>query len=87
MEIAHNNFEIQYTVSSNGRNVFTQTSQSGLPYWGMKDSGLTFISYNVPQTLPVSENLSATVKIKGDIEAFINKYGPTQIVIQKGSDL
>ena len=87
MESAHTNLELQYSVSIGGRKVFTQTAQKGWSYWGMENSGLTFISYNVPQALPVSKKLSATVTVQGDIEAFINQYGPTQLVIRKGSDL
>ena len=58
MESAHTNLEILYAVSIDGRNVFSQTSQKGWPYWGMKNSGLMFISYNVPQDLPVGKKLS-----------------------------
>ena len=87
MEEAHSNFEVKYTVSNNSGIVFTQTSKKGWPYWGMKDSGLKFISYNVPKTLPVNESLFATITIKGDIKAFINKYGVTKVSIKKGSDL
>jgi len=87
MEGAHNNFEVQYTVSNDSGVVFTQISKKGWPYWGMEESGLTFISYNVPQTLPVNENLFATITIKGDMKAFIEKYGVTKVAIRKGSDL
>jgi hypothetical protein len=87
MESAHTNLEIQYAVSIEGKTVFSQTSQKGWPYWGMKNSGLMFISYNVPQDLPVGKKLSAVVTVHGDIAALIKKYGPTQLVIRKGSDL
>jgi len=87
MEEADSNFEITYTVSNNSGIVFTQASEKGWPYWGMNDSGLTFISYNVPKTLPVNESLSATITIKGDIKAFIDKYGVTKVSIKKGSDV
>ena len=86
MESAHTNIEVEYVVSIGGRTVFTQKSQKGWPYWGMKNSGLTFVSYDIPQALPVGEKVSATVTLQGDIEAFINKYGPTQLIVRKGSD-
>jgi hypothetical protein len=87
MGSVYTTLEIQYAVSVDGRNVFSQTSQKGWPYWGMKNSGLMFLSYNVPQDLPVGVKLSAAVTLHGDIAALINKYGPTQLVIRKGSDL
>lgn len=86
MEEANSNFEVTYTVSNNSGILFTLASKKGWPYWGMNESGLTFISYNVPKTLPVKENLSATITIKGDIKAFIDKYGVTKVSIKKGSD-
>ncbi len=87
METAENNFEIQYVVSSGGKDILTQTSQKGLPYWGREKSGLIFIFYSVPRDLPANKQLTATIIVKGDIETFIKKYGATQIVIRKGSDV
>ena len=87
MEEAYSNFEVTYTVSNNSGIIFTQTSKKGWSYWGMNESGLTFISYNIPKALPVNESLFATITIKGDIKAFIDKYGVTKVSIKKGSDV
>lgn len=87
MEEAYSNFEVTYTVANNSGIIFTQTSKKGWSYWGMNESGLTFISYNIPKALPVNESLFATITIKGDIKAFIDKYGVTKVTIKKGSDV
>lgn len=86
MEMAENNFEIEYVVTSGEKIIFSQKSNKGWPYWGQKDSGLTFISYHVPQDLPVNTELFAALIIKGDTASFINKYGPARLSIRKGSD-
>lgn len=86
MEYPDNNLELQYIVSSGDKIVFSRSSKKGWPYWGKNTSGLTFVSYNVPEVLPVDHDLFASITIKGDINAFINKYGPAQMIIRKGSD-
>ncbi len=86
MEMAENNFEIEYVVTNGEKVIFSQKSNKGRPYWGQKDCGLSFISYHVPQELPVNTVLFATLIVKGDISSFINKYGPTRLSIRKGSD-
>ena len=87
MKIADNNFEVEYVVSKGDKIIFTQKSRKYGAYWGLENSGLTFISYKVPLELPINTKLTATIKINGDIAAFINKYGATRINIRKGSDL
>ncbi len=72
MEMAKNNFELKYEVISGEKVIFSKKSNKGWPYQGKKDSGLTFISYNVPQEQPVNTELFATLVVKGDIESFIN---------------
>ncbi len=86
MEMAENNFEIEYVVSNGEKILFSQRSNKGWSYWGENNSGINYISYKVPQELPVNAKLFATVKVKGDISSFIKKYGPTRLSIRKGSD-
>ncbi len=86
MEMAENNFEIEYVVTSGKKVLFSKKSSKSWPYWGQKKSGLIFISYHVPQELPVNTELFATLIVKGDVASFINKYGPTRLSIRKGSD-
>ena len=87
MKVAENNFEIECVVTNGKKVIFSQKSKKGWPYWRQKNSGFTFISYHVPQDLPVNTTLSATLKVKGDKVLFINKYGSTRLSIRKGSDL
>jgi len=87
METADNNFEVEYRVTDGQKEIFNKKSNKGWPYWGQKNSGLTFISYQVPDELPVNTKVFATIKVKGNITSFTKKYGSTRLSIRKGSDL
>ncbi len=67
--------------------LFTKTSSYAGGFKGSRGSGLTFIRYSLPEDLPINRKLNAEIKIKGNIDDFMNKYGESQIIIKKGSDL
>lgn len=67
--------------------LFSKTSSYAGGFKGSKGSGLTFIRYSLPEDLPINRKLNAEIEIMGNIDDFMNKYGDTQIIIKKGSDL
>ncbi len=50
---------------------------------------LLVIFFHLPliADIPVNTKLSATIKVKGDIATFAEKYGQTKLSIRKGSDI
>ncbi len=81
------NLELYYVVKNDNKVLFQQSSKVVSQYWGQNHNGLIFITYAIPQTLPVNVTLDTTVTVSGDIKAFLKDHGPTQIVVRKGSDL
>jgi len=67
--------------------LFSKTSTYAGGFKGSRGSGLTFIRYSLPEDLPVNRKLNAGIKIKGNIDDFMNKYGDAKLIIKKGSDL
>jgi len=67
--------------------VFTKTTTYVGSYKSPSGSGFRYIKYSLPENLPVAKELNVKIEISGNIEKFINKYGKTEIVIRKGSDL
>ncbi len=87
MEIAEHNLKIRLTVEKDGKILYDRMTQKAISYWGKEDSELMFQRYEVPEDLPVNTLLKAKVYIEGDIGDFIKRYGPTKIVLKKGSDI
>ncbi len=67
--------------------LFSKTSSYAGGFKGSRGSGLTFIRYSLPGDLPINRKLNAEIKITGNIDDFMNKYGEAKIIIKKGSDL
>ena len=67
--------------------LFSKTTSHAGGFKGSRGSGLTFIRYSLPEDLPVNRKLNAGIKIKGNIDDFMNKYGDAKLIIKKGSDL
>jgi hypothetical protein len=81
------NLEVSLTVTDGERALLNQFSNAPTSYWGATDQGLIFISYRVPDNLPVSKTLNATFGVGGDIKSFVEKYGPATLTLRKGSDM
>ena len=84
---ASDNLELHYVVKNGNKVLFQQNSKVTSQYWGQNQNGLIFITYAIPQALPVNVTVDATVTVSGDIKAFLKDHGPTQVVVRKGSDL
>ncbi|MHC4269752.1 MAG: hypothetical protein ACYSWS_11900 [Planctomycetota bacterium] len=67
--------------------LFSKTTSYAGTFKGLQGSGLTFIRYSLPEDLPINRKLNAKIKIMGNIDDFMNKYGDAKIIIKKGSDL
>jgi hypothetical protein len=55
-------------------------------FWGREDYGAFLVSYKVPRDLPISRELTAKIKISGDLRGFLERRGNTVLKIQKFSD-
>ncbi|OEU50281.1 MAG: hypothetical protein BA871_15185 [Desulfuromonadales bacterium C00003096] len=55
-------------------------------FWGREDYGAFLVSYKVPRVLPISRELTAKIKISGNLRDFLERRGNTVLKIQKFSD-
>lgn len=87
METFKYDLSIRLTIELNGKAIYTKSSKKGWANWpSNSETWLRFISYDVPNDLPVGKMLNAKIFIDGDIEKFIDRYGETEIFLSKGSD-
>lgn len=86
-KIDKNDISMSVSFYDNKTVLFSKTSTYAGGFKGSRGSGLTFIRYSLPEDLPINRKLNADIKITGNIDDFINKYGDAQIIIKKGSDL
>jgi hypothetical protein len=77
---------VTISVYDGKKEVFSKTASEISPFRGLNDSGFWYLSYLVPENLPIDKELNAKITVVGNIESFINEYGNAKIVIQKGSD-
>ncbi|MCD4688295.1 MAG: hypothetical protein K8R55_03045 [Desulfuromonadaceae bacterium] len=55
-------------------------------FWRREDYGAFLLSYKVPGNLPIARELTAKVKISGNLKGFLERRGGTVLMIQKVSD-
>jgi len=86
MDKLKNDFKVRCIVQKDGQVLYDETLDKGWSYWGGSSDGLTFQRYRVPQDLPIDTLLKVKVIIEGDLNSFVSDYGPTKLIIRKGSD-
>ncbi len=82
-----NDLIMDFSLKHHDNISLSKTTQSIGTFWGRKDCGLRFLTYQVPDIVPVDKPIKAKVIIRGNIEEFISSYGEATLYIKKGSDL
>ena len=74
------------SVSDGKKELFKMGPEKAGTYLGRNDYGAYLAWYKVPRDLPLSTQLTATVKISGDLKGFLKRRGSAVLKIQKFSD-
>jgi hypothetical protein len=77
---------VTLSVSDGEKELFKMGPERAGQFFGRNDYGAFLASYKVPRDLPVSKQLTANVKITGNLIGFLERRGSTVLKIQKFSD-
>jgi len=77
---------VSMAVFDGQKELLGMASDKAGQFWGREDYGAFLVSYKVPRDLPISRELTAKVKISGDLGGFLERRGNTVLKIQKFSD-
>ena len=84
--VPQHNLSLLVSIASRESAPFHRSSSRISSFDGISEDGLSFITYSVPDDVPVLEQVVATITLKGDIRHFLDQYGNAQLIIRKASD-
>ena len=84
---AKSEVSLSVKIFENSKIISDKQSESTLSqFFGRVEYGFFFITYHVPDDLPVGKELSAVINISGDLESFLKKRGTGYLRVKKFSD-
>ncbi|MBI4651645.1 hypothetical protein HY745_10250 [Candidatus Desantisbacteria bacterium] len=86
-KIEKNGLSLTVSIYNETNKIFSKTTSYVGAFKGLRGSGLTYLSYSLPEDLPINKELKVKIEITGNIENFINQYGSAKLIIKKSSDI
>lgn len=81
-------FKLKTEITEGTKILFTDNADQGLPYrYSNNKYGYRYISYEVPENVPVAKLVTVTIKIENDIKSFLERHKGAKIVVRKKWDL
>jgi|LGVF01.2.fsa_nt_gb hypothetical protein len=77
---------VSMAVFDGQKELFRKASEKAGQFWGREDYGAFLVLYKVPRDLPISRELTAKIKISGNLRGILERRGRTVLKIQKFSD-
>ncbi len=84
---AKSEISLSVKIFENSKIISDKQSESTVSqFFGREEYGFFYITYDVPDDLPVSKELSAVINISGDLDSFLEKRGTGYLRVKKFSD-